>query len=239
MSRTRLPDRIVAFECSDKVGKVERWSPRRAQDIGNFPSPARILLVGPPHVGKSTLVKNLIIHQKPAYQEVYIVHPDQCSTEWDDLEPTDVLLDIPPLEFWSELPSHNSKDEPIKRAIILDDVEFTSSNKEQQRNLATLLRYCSSHKFLSVYICHQSYFDLPPLAKKMASIFIIWKPRSRNEVALIENRCGLMKHALRTLFQTIATGPQDSICVDHTQGSPSRLRLNIWQPIDEDDYAAI
>ena len=239
MPPKRLPQTIVPFQCSDKVGRIERWTQKRAQDLGNFPSPARILLVGPPGGGKSTLVKNLIIHQKPHFEEVYIVHPDEASTEWDDLEPTGTMPEIPDIDFWNQLPSHDEEDRPIKRAIVLDDVEYVSSNKEQLRNLATLLRYCSTHKFLTVYVCHQSYFDLPPLVKKMSNVFIIWKPRATNEVGLIENRTGLKKGVLKALFQEIATGPQDSLCVDYTHGSPARLRLNVWQPIAEEGYVAV
>jgi hypothetical protein len=184
-------------------------------------------------------VKNLIIHQKPHFEEVYIVHPDEASTEWDDLEPTGTMPEIPDIDFWNQLPSHDEEGRPIKRAIVLDDVEYVSSNKEQLRNLATLLRYCSTHKFLTVYVCHQSYFDLPPLVKKMSNVFIIWKPRATNEVGLIENRTGLKKGVLKALFQEIATGPQDSLCVDYTHGSPARLRLNVWQPIAEEGYVAV
>jgi hypothetical protein len=239
MPPSNLPQASVPFANSDKVGRIEKWTQKRAADLGNFPSPSRILLIGPPGGGKSNLVKNLVIHQRSRYSEVYIVHPDEASTEWDDLEATETMPEIPPLDFWSELPTHDDAGAPIKRAIVLDDIEYTSSNKEQQRNLATLLRYCSTHKFLTVYICHQSFFDLPPLAKKMANVFIVWKPRARNEVALIENRVGLLKGALKALFDSAATGPQDSICIDHTYNSPSRLRLNVWQPIPEEGYAAV
>ena len=229
-----LPQSIVPFQCSDKVGREEKWTSKRCCDLGNIPSPSRVLLIGPPGGGKSTMVKNLIVHQKPHFDEVFVVHPDEASTEWDDLEPTETMGEIPDLEFWNELPSEDEDGNPLKRAIVLDDVEFVSSNKDQQRNLATLLRYCSSHKFLTVYICHQSFFDLPPLAKKMANVFVVWKPRARNEVGLIENRVGLKKGALKALFQELAPGPRDSICVDHTHGSPARLWLNVFEPIQEE-----
>lgn len=226
----RRPKReIIPIKCADKVG-TESWNPKRAKDIGNIPSPARILLLGPCGVGKSTLIKNLIIHQMPRFKEVYLIHQDAGHTkEYKDLECTEELNEVPDLSFWEYEGPH------IKRAVIVDDLELTSSNKERMKNLAIMFRYASTHKGLTIYFAHQSFFDIMPLVKKMANVYIIWKPRARNEVQLIENRCGMKKDSLKQLFKTIATGHRDSICVDLTENSPAPLRLNVWQAIKAQD----
>jgi len=91
--------RIVAIKNKDKRG-AEFWNPSRAKDIGNFPSPARILLLGPCGVGKSTLIKNLILHQRPRFQEVYLIHEDsEFTKEYDDLDVTEKLDDVPGIDF--------------------------------------------------------------------------------------------------------------------------------------------
>ena len=69
------PKEIVPIKCADKVG-VEHWDEKRARDLANFPSPFRMLLLGPPNTGKSTLIKNIILHIRPRFKEVYVVHPD-------------------------------------------------------------------------------------------------------------------------------------------------------------------
>ena len=95
-----IPKEIIPIRCADKVG-VEKNTPERAHDIGNFPSPARILLLGSCGVGKSTLIKNLILHARPRFQEVYLIHEDADAThEYDDLEPTGKFSEVPPLDFW-------------------------------------------------------------------------------------------------------------------------------------------
>jgi len=70
------------------------------------------------------------------------------------------------------------------------------------------------------------------LVKKMASTYILWIPRAYSELACIENRVGYAKHTLKELFNTVATGHRDSICVDLSENSPAPLRKNIWQKIE-------
>jgi len=216
---------IVPIKCADKVG-VERWTPDRL-DIGNFPSPARILLIGECGVGKSTLIKNLIIHARPRFEEVYLVHEDaEYTKEYDDLEPTEKFNDVPPLEFWNYEGPHK------KRAIIFDDVEMTTANRERLKNLAIAFRYASTHKGLTIYFAHQSFFNIMPLIKRMADVIIVWKVKARNELGLIENRVGLPDGTLRELFKNVATKHKDSICIDLKENSPAPLRLNVWQEIE-------
>jgi len=40
------------------------------------------------------------------------------------------------------------------------------------------------------------------------------------------------KDTLKELFNTVATGHQDSLTIDMKAGTPARLRLNVWQPIE-------
>ena len=106
------------------------------------------------------------------------------------------------------------------------------ANKERMKNLAILFRYCSTHKGLTIYFAHQSFFDVTSLVKKMANVYVLWKPRAYSELALIENRVGYAKGTLKELFNTVATGHRDSICVDLSEGTPAKLRKNIWERIE-------
>ena len=132
-----------------------------------------------------------------------------------------MFSEVPSLEFWNTLPEyHEQTDEeeelgsdprPIKRLVIIDDLEYTSAHKQRLANLAILFRYASSHKGLSIILCHQSYFDTPVLVKKMSDVFVIWKPRARNELSMIENRCGLPAHSLLEMFTSLTKDIRDSI----------------------------
>lgn len=217
---------IMPIKNPDKVG-AENWTKNRAKNLANFPSPQRIVLVGGCNSGKSTVMKNLIISQRPPFKEVYIIHQDADYTkEYDDLEPTSMLSDVPPIEFF------NLDGKFRKRAVIIDDLELTSAHQDRLKNLAILFRYASTHRGLTIYFAHQSFFDIPSLVKKMASVFILWKPRSFSELTMIENRTGLEKGALKELFNNVANGFRDSICIDLSKDSPAKLRLNVHQPIE-------
>jgi len=221
----RAPNKIVPIKCSDKVGK-EYWDDKH-KDLANFPAPMRMLITGRQDVGKTSLIKNIIIHARPRYKEVYLIHEDvDFSKEYDDLEPTDKLKDIPELDFWEH-------DGPyVKRCVIIDDLEYTGANRDRLRRLAVLFRYVSSHKGLSIILAHQSFFDVPVIVKKMSNVFIIYKPIARNELSMIENRVGMPPGMLEELFDTVATNFNDSICVDETKNTPAPLRLNLFEPID-------
>ena len=81
-------------------------------------------------------------------------------------------------------------------------------------------------------MAHQNFFGLEPVIKKCANIFVIWRPRDRDEIGRIEKRVGLDKGVLKEIFDAVAHDEHDSICVDHSRGSPSPLRLNLWTPIE-------
>ena len=218
--------RIIAIVNKDKKNH-EVWTTSRSKDPANFPSPARILLLGPPNVGKTTVIKNLILHQRPRFEQVFLVHLDLISKDYEDMDLTDVFDEIPALDFWEQ----EEGSVPLKRAIILDDVEFQSSDKERKKRLAVLFRYASTHKNLTVYFSHQSTFDCPSIVRKMSDIWCLWKPRSLMEMTTVENRAGLDKGTLKNLFKTVATGHRDSICIDLKENTPARLRLNIFKKI--------
>jgi hypothetical protein len=230
--KKRLPkaeQRIVPIRCADKRG-VERWSPERARDLANFPSPARILLIGPCGTGKSTTIKNIILHAIPRFKEIYLIHEDAGITrEYMDIECTQEFNEVPPLEFWNFQGPH------LKRAVICDDLQLTSNHSERIHNLSIMFRYASTHKGLTIYFAHQSWFDVTPLIRKMADVVIVWKVKARNEMEMINNRCGLPTGMLKELFKTVATKHRDSICIDLKENSPAPLRLNIWTKIDVPD----
>jgi hypothetical protein len=231
--------KVIPFRCADKL-LSESWDdPGKVDDLANFPSPFRMALIGPPGRGKSTTIKNIIIHQEPPFTEVYVIHQDAARTkEYDDLQPTAIIADIPDGGFWSGLaacheePGDDGEPVPVKRAVIVDDIEFAKATTMRLENLGVLMRYASTHRGLSVMFSHQDFFGIPPIVVKMSEVFVLWRPASRRQQTAIEDRVGLPKGELTGLFADAAKKPRDSITVDLTPGSPAPLRLNLWEPLE-------
>ena len=230
--------KLIPFRCADKL-LAETWDdPGKRDDLADWPSPFRMVLIGPPGRGKSTAIKNTIIHQSPPFTEVYVIHQDAARTkEYDDLEPTALIADIPPGDFWSGLPACHEEPGPdgeavpIKRAVVIDDLEFAKATTARLENLGVLMRYASTHRGLSVMFSHQAFFHIPNIVVRMSEIFVLWRPSSRRELGAIEDRVGLPKGELADIFEHVAKKPRDNVTVDLTPGTPAPLRLNLWEPI--------
>ena len=231
------PLKVVPFDSSDKRLR-EKWTAGRAKDLANIPSPFRMLLLGPPGGGKSCLIKNIVIHQRPRFKEVFVIHEDHSAdpdapgtTEYDDLDPTLMMSEVPNLKFWNTICAEDDEDAPpVKRLVILDDLEMKGSDR--LKNLQTLFRYVSSHKGISLMCTYQNFFGLEPVIKKCSNVFVVWRPRDRDEIGRIEKRVGLEKGTLKEIFDAVAPDEHDSICIDHTKNSPAPLRLNLFTPIE-------
>lgn len=223
-TKLKLRHELVDIKNTDKARWTETWKKKGAQDISNFPHPSRVALIGPPSVGKSFIMKHLILHQRPMFRELYIVHGDgDCTTEFDDVEPTMMMTEFPPIDFF---------DGDVKTLLIIDDVEFSSLSKEQMARLNKIFRYGSSHKNITVYVSHQSFFDLPLLVRKLCNVYVLWKPRSTMELKTIANRVGYTATQLDYIFEHICGEYRDSLCIDLHIHTPSILRKNLWEPFE-------
>lgn len=224
LAKVKLKQELVEIKNTDKSGWTEVWNEARKKDWSNFPHPSRIALIGPPSQGKSFVMKHLILHQRPMFRELYVIHGDgDHTTEFNDMEPTMMMEEFPPIDFW---------DGAVKTCVIIDDVEFSSLSKEQTARMNKLFRYGSSHKNITVYVSHQSFFDLPVLIRKLCTTYILWKPRSVVELKTIANRVGYTAKALDWIFENVCNKHRDSLTIDHHHNTPAILRKNLWTSVE-------
>ena len=216
----RLPKKIVPITCSDKIGWHEKWT--KGRDWLNIPHPFRGVLLGPPNSGKSTLVKNLLIRAKPQFQEVFVIHCDpDFTTEYDDVG----------AEMLSEIPAPGEWDGEVKTLVVLDDLEYKGMDKIQARNLNRLLGFVSTHKNISVLLCQQDPFEVPPIVRRCSNLWVLWKMPDVDSVANVSRKAGLKSKDLAHLFD-LCTDIHDSIWIDMTTRSPAPLRLNGYDPLE-------
>ena len=90
-----LPRKILVFENPDKIFH-EKYEP--GQNAIRFPIPFRCSILGQVNSGKSLVALNIILNRQcmsPKFEEIYIIHGCETTHEYDHLEPTEMLHEIP------------------------------------------------------------------------------------------------------------------------------------------------
>jgi hypothetical protein len=218
-----LPDSLCVIPNADK-GFHEKWEEGRAKL--NFPHPWRGCFTGPPNTGKSTAVKNIIVRSDPPFKRVMIIHADpENSEEYNDLGKDGVQLvgTIPP-------PDKLNKDDE-KMLVVIDDLELKELSREQRRNLDRLVGYVSTHKNVSVAICTQDWFNLPPIVRRCCNVWVIWKSPDPRNMKAIGQRIGAP--ALPDVASHLLPEFRDSLWVDMTAGTPYPFRKNGFEIINK------
>jgi hypothetical protein len=227
----KLPNKIVVIKNAekDKGNWMEKWCKPRNRSPGHIIHPFRLLALGGVGRGKTNSCKNIFLrHQSSArkFKKLYIITCSEDSQEWADCEPDELMTEIPDLSRF---------DGSEKTCVILDDFETMKMSKEQLRKLSTLMRFISSHRNVSCILSYQSFFDTPPICRKVANCFMVYKPNSKQEIDCISNRVGLDSEKVKYLFKHHLTGIYDSLFVDKTIGTPYPLRKNVYEVIEEND----
>lgn len=219
VKKIKLPKSLLPIKNLDKKFH-EVWDEPTC-DLLDFPHPFRGVLLGPPNSGKTTTVKNILMRQTLPFQRMYLVHCDASNTnEYKDVGAI-ALSRFPRPEDW---PGNE------KTLLVIDDVELKTMNKHQLQCLDRTFGYVSTHKNLSVLLCAQDPFNTPAIVRRCSNLWVLWPNRDADAMQTIARRCGVQN--LTGLFKYCQT-PKDSIWVDLTDGSPHKLRLNGYTPIEE------
>ena len=221
MKKKQLPNIIIPIENADKAFH-EKWD--KSRNMLNFPHPFRCVALGPPNVGKTTIVKNLILRAKPQFERVYVIHCDPDYTqEYDDVG-GELLSEIPTPEEWEG---------ECKSLVVLDDLEFKRASKEQQRNLDRLFGFVSTHKNISCILCSQDPFNVPPIVRRCSNLWILWKCSDLDAMSTCARKTGMKSQNFNDIFSQLMKTSKDSLWLDMTDGSPYPLRKNGYEIIKQ------
>ena len=224
-TKLRLPNRIIPLPNPDK-NFHERW--HQGRNMLNIPHPFRCVALGPPNVGKTTIVKNLLLRANPPFEEVVVIHCDSDYTkEYDDIGSN--------VEILSEIPAPNDWDGLVKTLVVLDDLEFKGMNKEQKRNLDRLFGYVSTHKNISCILCSQDPFNVPPIVRRCSNLWVLWRCPDLDAMATCARKTGLKADNFNAIFNQLMMNQKDSLWIDTTDGSPYPLRKNGFTLINKKD----
>lgn len=225
----KLPSQIILIPNPDKKDHESWYAGRMIADI---PHPFRWILSAPPHSGKSLFVKNVILRiqegQTP-FERIWLVHGSAGHTkEYEDLKIEQEFEQIPRPEDFVAIQEQAKK----KSLLIIDDYEFEGLPKSQKKNLSSFFRFVSSHYGWSVFLSFQSFFDIPPIPRKTANLFSIWRPRSKHELPIYASRMNLDKDILLQLCEEHLKERYDNLTFDFTINSPFPVRKNLFTVVD-------
>lgn len=222
----RLPNEIIALPNADK-GFHEKWTDTRNKI--NIPHPFRCVALGPPNSGKGTVVKNILLRADPPFEDVVCVHCDPDYTqEWAEID-AQMLSEIPSPAEWQGL---------VKTLVILDDLNYTRMGKEQLRSLDRLFGFVSTHKNISVILCSQDAFSVPPCVRRCSNLFVLWRSPDLDSMSAVARKTGLSAAQLHSIFNQLMPDIHDSLWVDLTTRSPFPLRKNGFEIISKSEGSA-
>lgn len=221
----KLPTELIPFRNADKKWH-ESWDSER--DLLNFPHPFRCVMCGPPNRGKTTAVKNILVRQWPPFEKMVVIYPGgaQGTSEYEDVlgDNVEILDHFPDTEWWPTVAAG-----AIKTLCVIDDFELKGLNKKDRASLDRLVGHVSTHRHVSVILCSQNFYNIPPIARRCANVFVLWKPRDKTSMNSVSQRIG---YDLDELFK-LAPAEHDSLWVDLTAKTPAPLRLNGYKQISE------
>jgi len=235
---------IIQFDCVDKTNN-EIWTDCRSPI--NIPRPFRMVILGPPNSHKSGLAKNVLIHAKPEYSEVF-VWSNGASKEWasiadqmittDDIEEDKELDifkdDILVEELENKIEGRKSKKQ---RLLIIDDIEISKIQNKMKKQINLLFKHISSHYNLSIIVCLQDYSMLPVDIRSCLNVFAIsLNFKDLQGISIFGRKVGLSYANFKKLFSylkdKIPNRQFSYLILDNTANSPNPISINFFDKIE-------
>ena len=227
----KLHDKIIPLPNIDKDSWHEKYYEGR--NLADLIHPFKIVCCSPPNAGKTTAIMNIFMRcqlGKTPFETLIVIQPD-TSHEYDQLDPTLIITDIPSPEDIVL-----SKEDMKKTAVIIDDFEMSRLYKAQVSNLSKLFRYLSSHNNISIFCGYQDFHSVPIIVRKCASHYLIWRTRNSDELTLIAKKVGVSKEIMHEIFRREIKDRRDSLMIDLVSPDHLFLRKNIFEVLDIENY---
>ena len=214
MVKSKLPNEIIKFKSSDK----DHHQKPDYEDLANCCSPTFSVIAGNTNCGKTSLLKNLLIHKNPHYERIVVYSPlGEGTTEYSDVIDCELIDYVPDFDFF---------DREIRNCFIVEDCDTKSLTKEERYKLGRFFGVYSSHNNIDIYVISQNVFDLLPQIRRLANIVFLFKNNDLECMKSLARKFSLRIEDLKAIFHTFTKF--DSLCIDDTRNSEHRLRKNIF-----------
>jgi len=214
-----LPNKLIYFKSSDK----EHHQQPDMKDYANCCSPVFCIISGNVNCGKTSLLKNLLVHKNPPYERIVVYSPlGEATSEYSDVIDCELLDYIPDFEFF---------DRDIRNCFIVEDVDTkTGLSKDERYKLGRFFGVYASHNNIDVYVISQNVYDLLPQIRRLANIVFLFKNNDLECMKSLARKFGLKLDDLKVIFRTFTK--YDSLCIDDSRNPSVRLRKNIYEVLN-------
>ena len=214
----KLKNKLIVLQNEDKIFHEEC----DYNDLCNFPHPFRMVLAGPPNVGKTNVIYNVLLHKQPPFERIIIFHNDPSTQEYQSID----------AEYVEELLPIEEVDGNVKNLIIIEDVDYKNLNKNQRSLLDRYFGVFSTHHNISIILTCQDPFSCPPNIRRMCSHLVLWKNHDLNSMAILSSRFNIKTRDLKYIFDHICKDKHDSLLIDTMRDGKFRLRKNIYDCVE-------
>ena len=94
---SKLPQKLIHFKSSDK----DHHQQPDMKDLANCCSFVACIIAGNVNCGKSSLLKNLLVHKRPYYERIVVYSPlGEATNEYSDLIDCELIDYVPDFDFF-------------------------------------------------------------------------------------------------------------------------------------------
>ena len=214
---SKLPQKLIHFKSSDK----DHHQQPDMKDLANCCSFVACIIAGNVNCGKTSLLKNLLIHKKPHYERIVVYSPlGEATNEYSDVIDCELIDYVPDFDFFN-------RDE--RSCFIVEDADTKSGlSKNEKYKLGRFFGVYASHNNIDIYVISQNVYDLLPQIRRLANIVFLFKNNDMESMASIARKFSLRVNDLKSIFHTFTKF--DSLTIDETRPS-MRLRKNLYESI--------
>ena len=214
----KLPNQLIRFKSSDK----DFHEQPDMNDLANCCSPVFCVIAGNVNCGKTSLLKNLLVHKKPHYERITVYSPlGEATSEYSDVMDCELIDYVPDFDFF---------DREEKSCFIVEDCDTKSLNKDERYKLGRFFGVYASHNNIDVYVIAQNVYDLLPQIRRLANIVFLFKNNDIESMSSLARKFSIRTIDLKSIFHTFSKF--DSLCIDETRNQEHRLRKNIFEIIN-------
>jgi len=215
MPKSELPKQIIHFKSSDK----DNHQTPDYEDLANCCTPVFCIITNSVNCGKTSLMKNLLVHKKPHYERIVVYSPlGEYSDEYSDNIECELLDYIPEFDFF---------DRNVRSCFIIEDCDTKSLSKQDRYLLGRYFGVFASHNNIDIYCISQNLFDMLPSIRRLANIVFLFKNNDDELMSSLARKFHLKPQDLKYIFHSFTK--YDSLCIDDTRSPEYRLRKNIYE----------